>query len=38
MYWYEEDIKQLEKVSLNKEYEPETIFYGSSSIRMWKTR
>jgi lysophospholipase L1-like esterase len=35
MYWYEEDIKQLEKVSRNKEYEPETIFYGSSSVRMW---
>ncbi|WP_295712189.1 GDSL-type esterase/lipase family protein [Mucilaginibacter sp.] len=35
MYWYEDDIKQLEKVSLNREYEPETIFYGSSSVRLW---
>jgi hypothetical protein len=37
MYWYEEDIKQLEKLSLNRTYEPETIFYGSSSVRLWTT-
>ncbi|HVV54598.1 MAG TPA: GDSL-type esterase/lipase family protein [Mucilaginibacter sp.] len=33
MYWYEDEIKRLEKIKLA--YEPETIFYGSSSIRMW---
>jgi hypothetical protein len=37
MYWYEEDVKQLEKKSLNNNYEAETIFYGSSSVRMWST-
>jgi len=35
MHWYEEDIKQLEKRALPQGYVPETIFYGSSSIRMW---
>lgn len=33
MYWYEDEIKRIEKIKLG--YEPETIFYGSSSIRMW---
>ena len=37
MNWYEDDIKELEKVRLNVEYEPETLFYGSSSIRLWTT-
>lgn len=35
MYWYEDEIKRLENSSLKMELEPETIFYGSSSIRMW---
>jgi lysophospholipase L1-like esterase len=35
MHWYEEDIKQLEKRALPQGYVPETIFYGSSSIRVW---
>jgi len=35
MYWYEDDIKQLEKAGTIKDYEPETVFYGSSSIRLW---
>jgi lysophospholipase L1-like esterase len=35
MDWYEDEVKHLE---INREklgYAPETIFYGSSSIRMW---
>ncbi len=35
MYWYEDDVKRLEKVSLDIKYEADTIFYGSSSVRMW---
>jgi hypothetical protein len=35
MYWYEDEIKRLEKDSLKTGYEAETIFYGSSSIRLW---
>jgi len=37
MYWYEEEVNSLilkkEKLSFN----PETIFYGSSSIRLWES-
>ncbi|WP_069660961.1 GDSL-type esterase/lipase family protein [Arcticibacter eurypsychrophilus] len=35
MNWYEDEVKELEKVHLTIEYEPETLFYGSSSIRLW---
>jgi len=35
MFWYEEEVKRLEKEYLAISYEPETIFYGSSSIRLW---
>jgi lysophospholipase L1-like esterase len=35
MYWYEDEVKRLEKESLKKGAGAETIFYGSSSIRMW---
>jgi lysophospholipase L1-like esterase len=37
MYWYEDEVKALEKESLKTSYEPETIFYGSSSVRLWTT-
>lgn len=37
MYWYEEDVKRLEANREKLEFEPETLFYGSSSIRMWTT-
>jgi lysophospholipase L1-like esterase len=37
MYWYEDEVKALEIESLKTGYEPETIFYGSSSIRLWNT-
>jgi lysophospholipase L1-like esterase len=35
MYWYEEEIKRLEKDYTKTAKEVETIFYGSSSIRLW---
>nr|WP_294950545.1 GDSL-type esterase/lipase family protein [uncultured Mucilaginibacter sp.] len=35
MYWYEDDVKRLEKDSLKIAYKAETIFYGSSSVRLW---
>lgn len=35
MYWYEEDVRRLEANRVNEEYDPEVIFYGSSSIRLW---
>ncbi|WP_343521647.1 SGNH/GDSL hydrolase family protein [Pedobacter sp.] len=37
MYWYEDEVKQLEKAHrLNREH-PGVIFYGSSSIRLWNS-
>jgi len=35
MNWYEDEVKELEKVHLKIGFEPETLFYGSSSIRLW---
>jgi lysophospholipase L1-like esterase len=35
MYWYEDEVKRLEKEHLKLAYQPETLFYGSSSIRLW---
>jgi lysophospholipase L1-like esterase len=35
MFWYEDEIKRLEKVRTEITYRPETLFYGSSSIRLW---
>ncbi|WP_443945995.1 GDSL-type esterase/lipase family protein [Pedobacter sp. AW1-32] len=35
MYWYEEDIKQLERTQLKNRHNPGIVFYGSSSIRLW---
>ena len=35
MYWYEDEVKRLEKDRLTLSYEPETLFYGSSSVRLW---
>lgn len=37
MYWYEDDVKQLEKKAQNLNFVPETLFYGSSSIRLWSS-
>ena len=36
MFWYEEDIKRLELIKETVTQQPELIFYGSSSIRMWR--
>jgi lysophospholipase L1-like esterase len=36
MTWYEEDVKKLETLQGTLSYDPELIFYGSSSIRLWE--
>jgi lysophospholipase L1-like esterase len=36
MIWYENDIKKLEELKGTLPYNPETILYGSSSIRLWE--
>ncbi len=35
MDWYEEDVEQVIKKRDSLSYPPQTIFYGSSSIRLW---
>ena len=35
MFWYEEEIERLEKVCAEINFQPQTLFYGSSSIRLW---
>jgi len=35
MFWYENDVKTLEATSKKINYKGSTIFYGSSTIRMW---
>jgi lysophospholipase L1-like esterase len=35
MDWYEEDVKAVVNERQSCRYEPKTIFYGSSSIRLW---
>lgn len=37
MFWYEEDVKGLEHKQFTETPQPYTIFYGSSSIRLWQT-
>jgi lysophospholipase L1-like esterase len=37
MYWYEDDVRQLEARREMEFDNPELIFYGSSSIRLWDT-
>lgn len=37
MYWYEEEVKQLENRQRGNKADPGIIFYGSSSIRMWES-
>ncbi|HEY8969538.1 MAG TPA: GDSL-type esterase/lipase family protein [Puia sp.] len=37
MIWYEHEVQRLEQERDSLEYEPKTIFYGSSSIRLWET-
>lgn len=35
MIWYEEDVRKIEQEKNRLSYQPKTIFYGSSSIRLW---
>ena len=35
MFWYEEDIRYIEKKIDTENNPPYTVFYGSSSIRLW---
>lgn len=37
MHWYEDEVKGLEKKIRELPYQPETLFYGSSSIRLWES-
>lgn len=37
MIWYEDEVKRVEKERSTLSYEPKTLFYGSSSIRLWET-
>jgi len=37
MIWYEDEVKRVEQVKGKLTYEPKTIFYGSSSMRLWST-
>ena len=36
MYWYEDEIRRIEKEQKALTYEASVLFYGSSSIRMWE--
>ncbi|MCF0069078.1 GDSL-type esterase/lipase family protein [Dyadobacter sp. CY261] len=35
MVWYEEEVQRVEKERSTLNYEPETIFYGSSTFTLW---
>lgn len=35
MDWYNDEVAQLEKKNERLTYKPETLFYGSSSVRLW---
>lgn len=37
MQWYNDEVAQLEKKCAELPYKPLTLFYGSSSIRLWET-
>jgi len=37
MLWYENEVQRLEKEKTLLAYEPQTVFYGSSSFRLWET-
>lgn len=37
MFWYEEEIKRLETETSRLKDESHLVFYGSSSIKLWKT-
>jgi len=35
MYWYEDEVKRLESEGLKNGFGADTIFYGSSTMRLW---
>ena len=35
MIWYQDEIERVEKVRATLSYEPDVVFYGSSSFRLW---
>lgn len=35
MFWYEEEIRQIERRNRQLDATPRVVFYGSSSIRLW---
>ncbi len=35
MFWYHNEIEALEKQRIASEHNPDTIFYGSSTVRLW---
>ncbi len=37
MDWYEEEVVNLIQKRNELQYQPQTVFYGSSSIRMWES-
>lgn len=37
MYWYEEEVKHLEKTHWLDREHPSIVFYGSSTIRLWQS-
>lgn len=37
MIWYEHEVQRLEQEKARLGYDPGTVFYGSSSIRLWDT-
>ena len=37
MHWYEDEVLRVERESEKLLYQPETLFYGSSSITLWTT-
>lgn len=36
MYWYQDEINAFSSIKEKIDYDPRLIFYGSSSIRLWK--
>jgi len=37
MNWYEDEVLRVENEHIKLHYEPETLFFGSSSITLWTT-
>lgn len=35
MFWYEDEVRRLENEGQQTDHKADTIFYGSSSIRLW---